>query len=371
MESDHDFCLDIIFEILTRSSMETVEKCRLLSKECNKITYESTFTNHHSQRTNIISGFFMQSMIRNKFYSSFVSVDTLKPYPKLSLNFLPASIEIVASTNQGLLLCQTHHRPQYYVCKPTTKQWQIIPNPKMRYQTLETSMIVIRSNPLHYKIVRFSEPKTRYQDKEFYRYHCVRCELFDSKTWKWKQLEEVKLPQTELLSRNTNVSVNGSLHWLTWKRNDIFAFHVNKESYSMFSLPLPVSEDNKSKDIALVRYKGKLAITSIGREDSFMELWVMENYDRKEWNKTHTVNIEALRRKEPYTRPVAFCNADIALMKEHDRCATFFNITNGSTDRLSLEKNLNHGCFPFQSNFELSDLMGDSASKQVSDNTLL
>ncbi|XP_034919258.1 uncharacterized protein [Populus alba] len=210
----------------------------------------------------------------------------------------------------------------------------------MRYQTLETSMIVIRSNPLHYKIVRFSEPKTRYQDKEFYRYRWVRCELFDSKTWKWKQLEEAKFPQSDLLSRDTNVSVN-------------------------------VSEDNKSKDIALVRYKGKLAITSIGREDGFMELWVLENYDRREWNKTHTVNIEALRRKEPYTRPVAFCNADIALMKEHDRCVTFFNITNGRSDRLSLEKNLNHGCFPFQSNFELSDLMGDSASKQVSDNTLL
>jgi len=344
--------------------METVGRCRLLSKECNSITYDSIFTNLHSHRTNTISGYFMQSMMSNRFYSSFVSIDstTWRSYPKLSLNFLPDRVEIQGSTNQGILLCRTHH-PRYYVCKPTTKQWRRIPNPKTRYHTIATGMIVIRSNPLHYKIARFSQPKTRCHDKEFFQYYWVRCELFDSKTWTWKQLDEVKLQNHESLSRKPAVSVSGSLHWLTWVENNIFAFHVSKESYSMFSLPLSVSHDNKGKDIELVEYMGKLAVTCIGKDESSMELWVMENYGKTEWNKRYKINIEALRRKEPDTRPAAFYNADIVLMKEYDHRVTFFNFKNGSFDRLSLENNVNRGCFRFQSDFEPSDLTGGFALK--------
>ncbi|KAG5237750.1 F-box protein [Salix suchowensis] len=356
-----DLSSDIIYEILTRSSMETVGRCRLLSKECNSITYDSVFSDLHRQRTDTMSGYFMQSMLSSRFYSSFVSMDDWRSYPKLSLNFLPDRVEIQASTNQGILLCLTIH-PRYYVCKPTTQQWQKIPNPKTRYHTLATGMIVIGSNPLHYKIVRFSKPRFRCHDKEFYRYCRFRCELFDSKTWMWRQLDEVKLPNHGSFSRKPAVSVSGSLHWLTYVQNNIFAFHVNKESYSLFSLPLSDSEDDKGKDIALVEYMGKLAITCIGKDKSYMELWVMENYGEIEWNKRYKINMEAFR-KEPYTRPVAFYNADIVLMKELDHRVTFFNFKNGSTDRLSLENELNHGCFRFQSDFEPSDLTGGFALK--------
>ncbi|KAB5568179.1 hypothetical protein DKX38_001972 [Salix brachista] len=218
-----DFSSDIIYEILTRSSMETVGRCRLLSKERNSITYDSVFTNLHGQRTNTMSGYFMQSMMSNIFYSSFVSMDDWRSYPKLSLNFLPDRVETQASTNQD-------------------------------------------------------------------------------------------------------------------------------------------SEDNKGKDIELVEYMGKLAITCIGKDESFIELWVLENYGKKEWNKRYKINIEAFK-KEPYTRPVAFYNADIVLMKEYDHRVTFFNFKNGSIERLSLENKLNHGCFRFQSDFEPSDLTGGFALK--------
>jgi hypothetical protein len=71
--------------------------------------------------------------------------------------------------------------------------------------------MIERSKPLHYKIVRFSKPKFRSQ-KEFYMYHCIRVHLFDSATWKWKLLDEAKLPQDESSRHMTNISVNGSLH---------------------------------------------------------------------------------------------------------------------------------------------------------------
>jgi hypothetical protein len=65
---------------------------------------------------------------------------------------------------------------------------------KTRYDTIEFDMMVERSNPLYYKIVRFLKPKFCLHNKELYMYHCIRVKLFNSKTWRWKLLDEVKLP---------------------------------------------------------------------------------------------------------------------------------------------------------------------------------
>jgi F-box interacting protein len=94
----------------------------------------------------------------------------------------------------------------------------------------------------------------------------------------------------------TKVSVNGSLYWLTGKRN-VFAFDVKKESHCLFTLSLPASEGN---DVRLTEYKGKLAMTCIDRERNFMEVWIMKDHDRKQWSKRHSINMGVLTRKKPH-----------------------------------------------------------------------
>jgi len=74
----------------------------------------------------------------------------------------------------------------------------------------------------------------------------------------------------------TKVYVNGSLNWLTWK-----AFDVKRESYYLFLLSSPVYKGNNNKDIELVKYKEKLVMTCIDRENDFMEVWIMKSYNRK------------------------------------------------------------------------------------------
>jgi hypothetical protein len=165
--------------------MKTIGKCRVLSKECNKFTYEFTFTNLHSQRTNTISGFFIQSMIKkNEYHISFVLIDTSMHHPKMWFNFLPSHVEIMTSTNQGVLLCHAYNGPCYYMCNHNTKQWKRISNSQTRYDIMEFDMMVKRSKPLHYKIVRFLKLKFCPHDKELYMYHYIRAELFDSKNWR-------------------------------------------------------------------------------------------------------------------------------------------------------------------------------------------
>jgi len=51
-------------------------------------------------------------------------------------------------------------------------------------------------------------------------------------------------------------------------------------------------------------------MTCIDRESDFMEVWIMESYDGRQWNKRLSINIGVLIRKEPYVSPLAFCNAD-------------------------------------------------------------
>jgi hypothetical protein len=182
MDSAGDLCRDAIYEVLTRSSMEIMGKCRLLSKEYNKLTYESLFTKLHSQRTNIVSGFLIQSMIRNEYQCSFVLINDLNTHTQIPFDFLSKHVEIVSSTNQGILLCRAHNKSCYYVGNLSIQQWQKIPNPKTRYDTIESGLMIERSKPLRYKIVRFSKPKFR-SHKEFYVYHCIRVELFESATW--------------------------------------------------------------------------------------------------------------------------------------------------------------------------------------------
>jgi hypothetical protein len=77
-----------------------------------------------------------------------------------------------------------------------------------------------------------------------------------------------------------NVSVNDSLHWLTWKRS-VFTFNVKRESRCLFSHLLSTSKGNVNKDIRLTEYKEKLVMTYINRKSNFMEVWIMEDHDKK------------------------------------------------------------------------------------------
>lgn len=133
------------------------------------------YFSNHTQKTNIISCLFIQSILRSEYYTTFLAS------PQLVLNCLPNHVEIMASTHQCVLLCYAYNKPHYYMCKLDTKQLQIIQNLKIRYHSQGVCLKVMRSSPLHYKIVRFLKLNF-YCHKEFYMYHYIICELFDSKT---------------------------------------------------------------------------------------------------------------------------------------------------------------------------------------------
>ncbi|GAV58434.1 F-box domain-containing protein/FBA_3 domain-containing protein [Cephalotus follicularis] len=355
MESSRDLSADVIFEILSRVSMETLGRCRLVSKGCNKLSYESAFMRLYCERTRTISGYFVQSLHRSNYSSTFASINNTNTTSMPSLDFMPERVKIEASTNQGILVCvnQTYSRiPRYYVCKPCTKQWRLIPNPKTKYFTERVAMLVLRVNPLHYKIVRLSQPKISHKKARFYR-----CEIFDSNSWAWKRLDEINLPPNdECLSSKPAVSTGGILHWLTRGKN-VLAFNVDKENWTLFSLPKSVYQNHNYFGIELVEHEGRLALVCMEKDDC-MNLWVLTNINAKVWEKRQTMGIEALKRNGRVSLPHWFYTADIGLILGYEE-VMFYKFNNDNINTVKLNKNIDfRWIFPFRSDLEPINLKG-------------
>ncbi|GMY35979.1 F-box protein At5g49610-like [Fagus crenata] len=349
---------DIFFEILTRATFKDIVRCRLVSKDWNSITYESSFMQAHSERTKTITGFFLQSYYASKPIHEFVPGSD--QFPELSLKFLPGPIKAEACTKQGIFLCVNNYTtkiPLYYVCKPSTKQWQKIPNPKTRFFTQRCGMLVARSNPLHYKIVRFSKPKQACIMHNSVLYDSLYCEIFYSKTWAWKKLEKlVLLPHLVFLGFQPAVSACGSLHWLLTDHT-VFAFHGDTESWTIFDIPFPLCSTKYFDHMKLVEYKGQLGMICVPT-NGHIQLWVMEDYSTKIWSKRNTaLDIETLVRMGCNSCPGTIFSSDILLMTGFYR-VIYYNFDRCKSKVCKLRFDNLSAIYPFQSDFEPVNLKG-------------
>jgi F-box interacting protein len=344
---------DMLFEIFSRTDLKTIGRCRMVSKDLNLITYELSFMQAFRHKTKTIYGFFTQTSFSNKPMSQcFVSImDFGTDSNLLSLKFLPCHAKIKVANKQGILLCVNENNtrrlriPEYYVCKPSTEEWHHIPNPRTRYFTEGIGMVALRSDPLCYKIVRFSKPKCACVNYKSISYNALHCEIFSTETWAWKRLNDALLPWGEFLSWKPAVSTCGALHWLVTK-NKIFAFFVDTESWITFDLPFRLCKENYFEHTKLVEYSGRLAMLCI--EESSTHLWVMEDYDTKVWSKRQTMSIEAVHGASP----LRFDNSDIALMQGFCSLILYnFKTCNSNVCKLRIDDDPNE-VFPFQSDFE-------------------
>ncbi|KAL0407922.1 UNVERIFIED_CONTAM: hypothetical protein Sradi_1726600 [Sesamum radiatum] len=127
--------------------------------------------------------------------------------------------------------------------------------------------MVLGSDPFRYKIVRILRQGDKEPIKEYYTY---RCEIFDSKTWRWREEKCIKVRYMELII--DFVATNNVVYWLT-NEDNIIAFHEADELLYKFSLSIKVvQENNLYKCKRLVEYKGKLGLTFL-TEDRKMALW--------------------------------------------------------------------------------------------------
>ncbi|CAB4318549.1 unnamed protein product [Prunus armeniaca] len=351
--------------ILTRvKSVDSLGLCRVVSKDWNHITYQSRFWQLFCKRSDTVSGFLFQNLHCHKHSSTFVSVDNkANKTLKLSiLNFLPAPVKVEAVSSQGgLVFCvnQNHRRvPEYFVCKPTTLQWETLPNPKTRYYTQSNAIVVLSWKPLRYKIIRFSDPESpvKYQPHQT----LIRCEVFDSNTWAWKELKHVSFPYSVWLKlpRRPCVTSGGACYWhLT--NNQVLAFYYedDKESWEIFDSPERMSDSEYcAMYTKLVEYQGRLAL--IYSEGGLMELWVMEDHEKKVWRRHKLISLDGLKQLVGrYPSPEAYYNSDIALMEAWHE-VIFYKFDGSSSNKVVKLKRNPDEIFKLQSDFEIVNLRG-------------
>ncbi|OVA01617.1 F-box domain [Macleaya cordata] len=351
----------IIYEILTRGSLrQLLSQCRLVCKDWRSPWYESNFKLMHSLRTPTISGYFISMLEEDR--TTFVSyVNQSPPIPSPSLDFLPNNEWIVSSSSSsphGLVCCtslemlnnyRTGHN--FYICKPATREWQKIPNPKKRqYITLNIGIVVIRSNPLHYKLIRNS--------MSYHCHHVIRWEIFDSNNWKWKMLINVGPPLPLNQSYGELILVHGAFHCLT-KDGQIFVLNVNEDNYEacwkiIASTPNvhELGDDYPSfLPTQLVEHDGEIGLLYLAPFRSWLELWVLEDYyyyyhskddeitiSRRRWTKKFRNDLTPLFSRSNvfrHRRILELYTNDIVLM-EIDGKIIWYNCKTG-TETLVLE----------------------------------
>lgn len=344
---------DVVLEILSRVPVDKAAKIQSLSKFHAKASYCSYYKDlvAQNQLQPFLDGFLLQSYGSKK-YLSFVSPQ-LNSFPPLdvSLSFLPGcDVKIQAVAPNGLLLCHSRHPIRckqhfYTVCKLSTKQWKGLPIPRTRYFTENIAMYVLCSNPLHFKILRLSQDQIPSRRPLPYSYTI--CELFDSKTWRWKLLDDMKSCSGSVVSHSPAVFASGSAHWKMGDGVSIYAFDFYSETWSKIDMPDMRNNDKATTwNTQLVEYEGKLGIMQeFNKPEYSTEIWVMENYSHKSWAK----KFDFLGHM-----PMTLYGSEVSMMWLDYSKVGFSNLETGKCHYKKLEESYYEGLlvFPFFSDFQ-------------------
>ncbi|EOA34300.1 hypothetical protein CARUB_v10021816mg [Capsella rubella] len=339
---------DMVQEVLSYLQASVIRKFRVMNKECNKRSYESWFLDLNLHRTNSVSGYFLQRYKEggDKLRTSFIQERSDVRNNGVSIDFLPqgkVNIEACDASN-GILLCvnDTGLIPEYIVCKPTTKQYQIIPNPKVPGRDKSLGITVVGLDPFRYKICRLSKSPGMNRNLRTFA-----CEVFDSDLFTWKRLKNLRLPRTDGLILSKPVQASGFLHWRS-RNNNVIRFCLKTEAWSFLHTP------NFGVFPKLVRYEGKLGVirewTNKDQEDVH-GLWVLKSSFGKKWEKVK--DIKSIWGKDDILWTPS--NDAVTLCSWERVC--FYNINTEKLDILhAIKEFASYGCFPFCSDYERVDL---------------
>ncbi|CAH2048327.1 unnamed protein product [Thlaspi arvense] len=339
---------DMILEILSRLPASHVGKFRLLNKDCNKRSYESWFLNLNLHRTNSISGYFVQYNEGGYKFHTHERKDSENN--GVSIDFLPpGKAKIVAcDASNGILLCVNETGPsvpEYVVCKPTTKQYHIIPDSIMQTCAVSFGLAVTQSNPFRYKILRLSRlPGILNRSRRTFV-----CEIFDSDSFVWKKINNLRLPREDGLIYSNPVEATGCLHWLSGD-DKVIRFCLKTETWSFFQTP------KFGVYPKLVRYEGKLGVIRswmTGDGEQLNRLWVLRSSFEKAWVKVKDMKNMGLGEKMLWT----LSNEEIGISKRDRFCSFNINTEKMNVYQVKTEY-VNYDCFPFCSDYERVDLNG-------------
>ncbi|CAI9272768.1 unnamed protein product [Lactuca saligna] len=158
-----------------------------------------------------------------------------------------------------------------FVIKPTTSDAKWIPFPTSEYTATNFALVVISSNPLHFKVIRLSytKPSDMLTEKVDYDYYNI--ELFSSTMWQWREFQNIQLPSSVYPVSDEAVTSGGALYFLL--SNDIILrFDIYSEEHILIFSPSTINE-LKPYASRLINFQGKLGYLSISGDTSWA-IWI-------------------------------------------------------------------------------------------------
>ncbi|KAJ9172631.1 hypothetical protein P3X46_015846 [Hevea brasiliensis] len=328
----HHIPPEIVIEILIRAPVQTLIRCRSVSKQWRATIDDPDFIKrqiNHSFKTSTNNTLFIKEEYGQQFFDydfdcsgSCVSME-FRDLPNSSLT---RSFSIVGSSN-GLICLRNESNDDILIVNPSTRKHQWMPGllPLKFHSCVNLTWdgTGFRGSGYgfgydrvsdDYKIVRIAQVHNPANDG-FLESEVLICKV------KTKIVRAVKIPFVVPTSHRMAVLVNEALHWIAFRYDDprvsdvIVVYDLVTDEFREYPLPKLVDDNRFGMDFGLL---GTRLCLFVDHEDDGVDaVWVMKEYGVKEsWTELFSISYTEL--KYAYVRPLGFSKRRLEVLLELD-----------------------------------------------------
>ncbi|PKI72805.1 F-box protein At5g49610-like [Punica granatum] len=331
---------EVVLQILARLPIKSLFRAKIVCKLWHRLVSEEYFVhlyNELSVRNSMVLVEVSDSSESTNM--SLICVDNLRGVSELSLDFLKDRVKVRASCN-GLLCCSSiPDKGIFYVCNPMTREFRLLPRSRERpvtrfYPDGEAALVGLACDlpGQKYNVVLAGYHRTfgHRPDGTFI------CSVFDSESSKWRKFVSLQDEHFTHMSKNQVVFVNGALHWLTGSAC-ILILDLNYDLWRKMQLPDEVGRGPGNR-VYLLESDGYLSVIQIS--EAWMNIWVLKNYEREDWNLVDRVSLRCIRGLVPGIFPISQTQ-EYVLLATHKQILVYqrksrvwkemYSVKNGST----------------------------------------
>ncbi|KAK9724957.1 hypothetical protein RND81_05G111400 [Saponaria officinalis] len=307
INSTNGFFPDEVFlQILARLPIKSLFRFRTVCKFWYKLTSDNYFIQLFNKISVINSMVLVEITDFSAHKYSLICVDHMKGVSEISLDFLKDRVKVRASCN-GLLCCSSiPDKGVFYVCNPMTREFKLLPKSRERpvtrfYPDADATLVGLTchladNSKFNVVLAGYHRPFGHRADKTFVSL------VYDSGMNKWRKFVSLQEDHFTQMNRNQVVFVNGMLHWLTVSYTCILVLDLDVDVWRKIYLPDEMGCGTGNR-MYLLESSGRLSIIQIS--DAWMNIWVLEDYERQEWRMVDKVSLRCIRGLVPGIFPIS------------------------------------------------------------------
>ncbi|CAI9118920.1 OLC1v1020547C1 [Oldenlandia corymbosa var. corymbosa] len=301
--SDFGFFPDeVILLILSRLPVKSLFRIKCVCKSW----YKFASTDYFKRLYNDVSAK-NPMVLAEPTESSLIFVDNLRGVYDLSLDFIGDRVRVRASCF-GLLVCSSiPEKGVYYVCNPMTREFKLLPRirenrPITRFHPDGEATLVglarcMYSQKYNVVLAGYHRSFGHRPDRNFV------CLVYDSESNKWRKFVTLQDDRFTHMNKNQVVFINGALHWLTESCACLLVLDLKCDGWRKIGLPDEVAGSVAGNRIYLLESDGCLSVIQIS--EAWMNIWVMNDYEKEEWCMVDRVSLRCIRGMVPGVFPIS------------------------------------------------------------------